>query len=178
MRRRRCRASVRRVSRPGLKPNRAHHNLTRRGSPWIPVPAPIRPTGKAGSSCWNLQWPPFPDWMAVVEARGRASGDRESGQHARHRLPHRAAGGEAIGPIWAMGRLVRRPGPAPLAMGRRRLACPPRPPCPMDLRGQRRPPVFQQDHFSVDNPDGIVWDGGGWRSHASAITKPNTITRN
>ena len=44
---------VRRVRGPGLQPNRAYLDLTRRVSPWVPVHEPIRPDGKGVSSFWH-----------------------------------------------------------------------------------------------------------------------------
>jgi hypothetical protein len=41
---------VRRVRGPGLQPRRAHHDLTRRVSPWVPGYEPILPDGRALSS--------------------------------------------------------------------------------------------------------------------------------
>ncbi|MFM8419602.1 MAG: hypothetical protein ACKOEQ_05695 [Verrucomicrobiota bacterium] len=41
---------VRRVRGPGLQPRRAHHDLTRRVSPWVPAREPILPDGRALSS--------------------------------------------------------------------------------------------------------------------------------
>ena len=44
---------VRRVRGPGPQPRRAHHDLTRRVSPWVPVHEPIRPDEKGVSSFWH-----------------------------------------------------------------------------------------------------------------------------
>ncbi|MEY3275733.1 MAG: hypothetical protein RL153_999 [Verrucomicrobiota bacterium] len=44
---------VRRVRGPGLQPNRAYLDLTRRVSPWVPVHEPILPDEKGVYSFWH-----------------------------------------------------------------------------------------------------------------------------